>query len=400
MLVTDLPPALLRSLAFVFGALWGSFFNVAIYRWPLGMSVVNPPSHCPSCHTPVPWYRNLPLVAYAMQRGRAACCGTKLTGRYLMVELLGGVLCLALMERFVIDAGAVALLQPLLEALVLFFFVGGLLVATFIDLEHTMIPDEVTLPGAALGLVSVSFRDVDAMDMAIGAGAGYLIIQITFVWGYERLFGRRGMGEGDSKLLLMIGAFCGWKGIVFALLGGCIQGIVAVVGAFVLRKDLIVGDEFADDPGPHVERSKTGAACLDGSGEATKLLKKAVPLDVAAPEEEAPAGLTSKRFVTLLLFFGGLSVASLMHLPPELAPTMAAISTTLGLSMMAIYYLNGRRAEDGAGEENEEDEGNAQAPEDAPRTLPKIPFGPFLALAALEWLFFGEQLFEWWLNLL
>ncbi|MFK8002412.1 MAG: A24 family peptidase [Polyangiales bacterium] len=399
MLVTDLPPALLRSLAFVFGALWGSFFNVAIYRWPLGMSVVNPPSHCPSCNTPVPWYRNLPLVAYAMQRGRAACCGTKLTGRYLMVELLGGVLCLALMERFVVDAGAVELLQPLLEALVLFFFVGGLLVATFIDLEHTMIPDEVTLPGAALGLVSVSFRDVDAMDMAIGAGAGYLIIQITFVWGYERLFGRRGMGEGDSKLLLMIGAFCGWKGIVFALLGGCIQGIVAVVGAFVLRKDLIVGDEFADDPGPHVEASQASAACLDGSGEATKLLKKSVPLEAPAQLEEPAAGLTTKRFVTLLLFFGGLSVASLMHLPPELAPTMAAISTTLGLSMMAIYYLNGRRAEQSEGEDESTD-ASAAGPEEAPRTLPKIPFGPFLALAALEWLFFGEQLFEWWLNLL
>ncbi|MFT5354821.1 MAG: leader peptidase (prepilin peptidase)/N-methyltransferase [Polyangiales bacterium] len=399
MLVTDLPPALLRSLAFVFGALWGSFFNVAIYRWPLGMSVVNPPSHCPSCHTPVPWYRNLPLIAYAMQRGRAACCGTKLTGRYLMVELLGGVLCLALMERFVLQAGPVELLQPLLEALVLFFFVGGLLVATFIDLEHTMIPDEVTLPGAALGLVSVSFRDVDAMDMAIGAGAGYLIIQITFVWGYERLFGRRGMGEGDSKLLLMIGAFCGWKGIVFALLGGCIQGIVAVVGAFVLRRDLIVGDEFADDPGPHVERSKTAASCLDGTGKATKLLKKAVAFEANAPPEEAVIGLTTKRFVTLVLLFGGLSVLSLMHLPPELAPTLAAISTTLGLSMMAIYYLNGRRAE-GSHEATDEEVDEESAPEQAPRTLPKIPFGPFLALAALEWLFFGEQLFEWWLNLL
>lgn len=398
MFVTDLPPALLRSLAFVFGALWGSFFNVAIYRWPLGMSVVNPPSHCPSCSAPVPWYRNLPLVAYAIQRGRAACCGTKLTGRYLMVELLGGVLCLALMERFVVQAGAVELLPPLLEALVLFFFVGGLLVATFIDLEHTMIPDEVTLPGAALGLVSVSFRDVDPMDMAIGAGAGYLIIQITFVWGYERLFGRRGMGEGDSKLLLMIGAFCGWKGIVFALLAGCVQGIIAVVGAFVLRRDLIVGDEFADDPGPHAERSKVEAACLDGTGKATKLLKKPVALEAPAPSEEPVLGLTTKRFVTLVLLFGGLSVASLLHLPPELAPTLAAISTTLGLSMMAIYYLNGRRAEES--DEGDEDATGESAPEQAPRTLPKIPFGPFLALAAVEWLFFGEQLFAWWLNLL
>ena len=79
MLVSDLPPGFYRGLALVFGALWGSFFNVAIYRWPRDMSVVSPPSHCPACGAPVPWYRNLPILAYLLQRGRAACCGGRWT---------------------------------------------------------------------------------------------------------------------------------------------------------------------------------------------------------------------------------------------------------------------------------------------------------------------------------
>jgi leader peptidase (prepilin peptidase)/N-methyltransferase len=229
LLASDLPLWLVRAVAFVFGALWGSFFNVAIYRWPRGMSVVKPPSHCPACGAAVRWYLNLPILGYVLLRGRARCCGAKMTSRYVWVELLGAVLCSAVAQRYVLnaDAGTTAL-QAGLNTLLYFAFAGGLLIATFVDLEWMEIPDEVSLPGAALGLATVGLRTGPGpLSAAIGAGIGFLIVQGLFVSAYELLTGRRGMGEGDAKLLLMIGAFLGWEAVLFALIAGSVQGLIA-----------------------------------------------------------------------------------------------------------------------------------------------------------------------------
>lgn len=321
MLVEDLPPIFLRLVAFVFGALWGSFFNVAIYRWPREMSVVSPPSHCPSCGAPVPAWRNVPILAYALSRGRAACCGAKLTPRYLLVEVLCGVLALALLERLALATPQAELAPRLIETGLYFVFVGGLVVATFTDLEWMMIPDEVTLPGAALGLATVALRDVDAEAMAIGAGLGYLVVQILFVWSYERLLGRRGMGEGDAKLLLFVGAFTGWQGVLFAIAAGSLQGIVMAVLSLATRKPLAPSEQLAED-GIANEGGETRARCVDVGGE--------IPPTNVTPSPERP-------------------------------PTSEA------------------------------------APEPALRL--RLPFGPFLSLAALEWLFFGDRLLEWYLGL-
>lgn len=227
----DLSPWLVRTVAFVFGAVWGSFFNVAIHRWPRGMSVVSPPSHCPACGAPIPWWRNVPIVGYLALRGRAACCGATLSPRYVLVELLSAVLCVALAERYVVRAEPTAVWHDAaLLALVYFAFAGALVVATFVDLEWMEVPDEVSLPGAALGLATAAMRpEPGAAAAALGAGAGYLIVQLVFVWAYERLAGRRGMGEGDSKLLMMIGAFVGWRGALFALVAGALQGLVVAI---------------------------------------------------------------------------------------------------------------------------------------------------------------------------
>lgn len=319
MLVGDLPQGFLQAAAFLFGALWGSFFNVAIYRWPREMSVVTPPSHCPACGENVPWYRNMPIVAYLLQRGKASCCGAPMTSRYLFVELLGGVLCLALMQRFVIPHADAEMTPRLIEMGVLFFFVGGLLIATFIDLEHMIIPDEVTLAGAALGLGTVGVRGIDATDAALGAGGGFLLIQVFFVWGYERVLGRRGMGEGDSKLLMMIGAFVGWRGALFAIAAGSMQGVLVAVIGMASGKKIGPSDEQADDQGPFCELGPAGVIrCVD-LGELA--------------DAQWPAPL-------------------------------------------------------------EEDE-----QEDEQVLRPRVPFGPFLALGALEWLFFGEQILDWYLGL-
>src|SRR5689334_18448063 len=104
MLASELPPWIVRGLAFVFGALWGSFFNVAIYRWPRGMSVVTPPSHCPACQKPIRPGQNIPILGWLLLRGKAACCGAKISARYPLVETLSALICVAIAERFFVGA--------------------------------------------------------------------------------------------------------------------------------------------------------------------------------------------------------------------------------------------------------------------------------------------------------
>lgn len=315
LLVSDLSSWFVSVMAFVFGACWGSFFNVAIYRWPLGLSVVTPASHCPSCQARIPPWLNMPIVGYVWLRGRTACCGTPLSPRYPVVEALGGALGVAVTQHVF---GQLDDATPLLEACLLaacyFGFAGGLLVATFVDLEHMEIPDEVSLPGTAIGLATASFRmPLDVADAALGAGGGFLFIQVLFVWGYELLTGRRGMGEGDSKLLMMIGAFLGWQGAAFALVAGALQGLVVALIAIVRgygREELVAG--------------------AAGAGQAPE-----------PQSDESPA------------------------------------------------------AEAGA---EDDDDGDGDPP---PAWLGhlKLPFGPFLALGALEHLFFGDYLIERWMGM-
>jgi leader peptidase (prepilin peptidase)/N-methyltransferase len=238
LLAAEIPPWAVALIAFLFGAVWGSFFNVAIYRWPLGLSVVRPASHCPGCRAIIPAYLNVPIFGYLFLRGKTACCGQPLSPRYPIVEALSAVLCVALAQRYVVAAPEGTLLShAALTTLCYFAFAGGLLIATFVDLERMEIPDEVSLPGAALGLATAAWRDPPgAVDAALGAGAGFLVVQVLFVWCYELLLGRRGMGEGDSKLLLMIGAFLGWQGAAFALFAGAAQGLVAAAVGLVLGR--------------------------------------------------------------------------------------------------------------------------------------------------------------------
>ncbi|HEX4354745.1 MAG TPA: prepilin peptidase, partial [Polyangiales bacterium] len=228
LLVSDVPAWFLLTFAFGFGAIWGSFFNVAIYRWPRDMSVVRPPSTCPNCQARIPARFNIPIIGFLLLRGRTACCGAPLSPRYPIVEALSALLCVAIVQRFMIGASEqMTLVRAALSALAYFFFVGGLVIAAFVDLEFMEIPDEVSLPGAALGLVTSLFREQPGAEAAaLGAGAGFLVIQLIFVWTYEHLTGRRGMGEGDSKLLMMIGAFLGWQGALFAVFAGAAQGLI------------------------------------------------------------------------------------------------------------------------------------------------------------------------------
>ena len=305
LLVSDVPASLVLISAFAFGAIWGSFFNVAIYRWPREMSVVRPPSTCPSCGARVAARYNVPILGYLLLRGKAACCGVPLSARYPTVEALSGVLCLAIAQRYIVSAiDETPLWIASLTALAYFAFVGGLIIATFVDLEFMEIPDEVSLPGAALGLATAVFREQPGAEAAaLGAGGGFLIIQLLFVWSYEHLTGRRGMGEGDSKLLMMIGAFLGWQGALFAMFAGAAQGLLTFLFTRITR---LVAGEPESEPEPEPEPAAA-------SGE---------PTNEQAEEDDEPAPQYWGHF--------------------------------------------------------------------------KLPFGPFLALGALEYLFFGDAAVDAW----
>ena len=200
---------------FVFGAIVGSFLNVCILRIPAGESIVWPGSRCPGCKSPIAWYDNVPLFSWLVLRGRCRACATPIAFRYVVVELLSAIAAVAIYYRVGIG----------FEWVVLFAFIASLIVITFIDLDHRIIPDVISLPGIVVGFVVSFVRDVGPLSSFMGIlfGGGILF---AVAWGYERATGREGMGGGDVKLLAMIGAFLGWQSIPFTLLLSSLSGSV------------------------------------------------------------------------------------------------------------------------------------------------------------------------------
>jgi leader peptidase (prepilin peptidase)/N-methyltransferase len=217
---------MLGAMAVGVGAAVGSFLNVVIYRLPEGQSVVTPRSHCTRCGTTIAWYDNLPVLSWLLLRGRCRSCHAAFSARYPLVELLTGLLLLALVVRFGVG----------LELLFSFYFACSLLVVTYIDLDHRLIPDRITLPGIAAGLVLALLAPGEARWMAVQSWAiGTLVgggILWLVAWGYHVATGREGMGGGDVKLLAMIGAFLGWQGVLLTLLLSSFIG--SAIGVLVM----------------------------------------------------------------------------------------------------------------------------------------------------------------------
>lgn len=239
MTLDDLPPLFLRVFATMLGLVWGSFLNVVIYRVPRGLSVVRPGSQCPGCGTPIKPWDNVPVFGFLWLRGRARCCGAKLSPRYPLVEAIGGIIGLAVLEVVVFrmpGSTSIGLASALF--VVHFALALALVAAAFIDLEHMILPDSVTLGGAVLGLMSAPLRGASFADAFIGASVGFLIIWLPFIVVYSRLRGRVGMGMGDAKLLMLAGAWFGWEGALFVLGAGAVQGSIAAI-AMLLRRGTI-----------------------------------------------------------------------------------------------------------------------------------------------------------------
>jgi leader peptidase (prepilin peptidase)/N-methyltransferase len=228
--IADLPPWLLRVFALAFGLVWGSFLNVVIYRVPRGMSVVRPASHCPACGTPIRGFYNIPVLGYLLLGGRAHCCKAKLSPRYPLVEAIGGILSIAILEAVIFHLGP---MTPLGRALAIYIadlaLALGLVAAAFIDLEHMFLPDTITIGGTVLGVATCSFRALSLSQSLLGAAIGFAIVWLPFVVVYPRIRGKVGMGLGDAKLLMLAGAWFGFSGALFVLCAGAVQGTIAAM---------------------------------------------------------------------------------------------------------------------------------------------------------------------------
>jgi leader peptidase (prepilin peptidase)/N-methyltransferase len=207
-------------LTFLVGLALGSFFNVVITRLPQGEQFWRGRSRCPHCRAALPWRDNLPLLSYLWLRGRCRFCGAAISRRYPLVELAGGVLALALWARFP-DRLLLLAYGP---------FGAALLLLSAIDLEQRLLPDAITLPGIALGLIlALALPHLTWWEAAAGAllgGAAFFAVG----WIYEKLTGRQGMGGGDVKLMAMIGAFLGLQAVPFVVFVSAALGTLVGLG--------------------------------------------------------------------------------------------------------------------------------------------------------------------------
>jgi leader peptidase (prepilin peptidase) / N-methyltransferase len=215
---------LFAAVAAAFGAVWGSFFNVCIARIPDGQSIVRPGSRCGSCGTPIRPTDNIPLISYALLRGRCRACGQRFSARYPLVEALAAVIALGLWMTFVSgDPGQTAGIR-IARFVVYFAFAGTLLVLSFIDLASMRLPDVITLPAIpAFFLSGFAVHHAPWLERLIGAVAGYLFLRIIADF-YYYVLKREGLGLGDAKLLAVIGALLGWRALLFVLTVGGFAG--------------------------------------------------------------------------------------------------------------------------------------------------------------------------------
>jgi leader peptidase (prepilin peptidase)/N-methyltransferase len=245
--------AFLAVAIFAYGLCFGSFLNVCIYRMPLGKSVVTPRSACPHCGDPIPLYHNLPVISWLLLRGKCRACQQPISPRYLVIELLTGLLFLGCYLHFGLTLAA-------LKCAVLGYLLLGLI---FTDAETKLLPDAMTLPGMALGIAfslvvpvndlasrimpglvspamrtEISWRLWSLSDSLLGAAIG-----ASFLYGaaaiYLRARGVEGMGFGDVKLMAMIGAFLGTKLTVLTIfaasLTGSLFGLSTVLAVWMKR---------------------------------------------------------------------------------------------------------------------------------------------------------------------
>ena len=345
---------------FVLGCIVGSFLNVCIHRMPLGMSIISPPSHCPHCKYSIPWYLNIPLVTWLVLRGRCKNCGAPISSRYFIVELLTGLLFLGCWLKF---GNPLHTLPSLPVALVYAIFIAGLIAATFIDFEHFIIPDEITLGGIAVGLIlslllpqlqDASTRGQGALRSLIGAGVGAAVVYAVLRLG-KLLFGR-------FRLKLAAGTK-----IIFSETSMLLPNKEIAYDELFYRKSdaIVLQAETVElvDRGYRNVTVRLSPGMLEIGGE--KMSPDDVPFvecvsgEIVIPREAM--GMGDVKFMSAIgAFIGWQGVLfSLM--------VSSMIGAAAGLALILM-----RRREFSS----------------------RMPYGPYIAFAAVIWLFIGKKFFE------
>jgi leader peptidase (prepilin peptidase)/N-methyltransferase len=214
------------AIAFLAGLIVGSFLNVCIHRIPAEESIVWPGSRCPACRSAIRWYDNLPVLSYLLLGGRCRECNARISIRYPAVELLTAA------------AFAVIWLRafPPQVATLYCVLVASYIAISFIDIDHKIIPDVITIPSLWVApLVTLVVGQISLKESLIGIAVGGGVLW-GIAAGYEKLRKQEGMGFGDVKLLAMVGGFQGWEASLFALITGSILGTVVGVSLMIARK--------------------------------------------------------------------------------------------------------------------------------------------------------------------
>ncbi|MFA6130235.1 MAG: prepilin peptidase [Candidatus Omnitrophota bacterium] len=238
---------LTKIIVFIFGSMVGSFLNVCIQRMPKGESIVWPRSHCPKCKKRISGYDNIPFISYVLLKGRCRSCKEKISLRYPLVELLTALLMVMLFNRFGLSYNFFLYMVML----------WGLIIATFVDISHRIIPDEVSVGGMIIGFIMVSIKGFtfnplgytfhpmlrSILGIIVGGGfiylTGVIFDLVYFKWLKKPAISgeTESMGGGDIKLLAMIGAFVGWQKALLTFFLAPFLGIFVSIIILIRKKD-------------------------------------------------------------------------------------------------------------------------------------------------------------------
>jgi leader peptidase (prepilin peptidase) / N-methyltransferase len=354
---------LFRVFAFVLGAAVGSFLNVCIYRWPVDLSINKPRrSFCPGCKQPIPWHQNLPLVSWILLRGRCANCGAKIAFRYFAVELLTALLFLTIWQSF-----------PWQMAIAYWIFASLLVIGTFIDLEHFIIPDRVTIGGIVAGVVSsvavpalmeTDSRIAACVRSVLAAALGYVILLIVLEAG-KVAFGRKRI-QFDAATPFT------WKkrGDDADLVVGAEESLWS--DYFAREKDrlLLECDEARIDQHTYGNvrlEFRYDRVTADGHlmmlDDVTEI--SGVARELVIPREAMGRG-DLKFLGAIGAFLGWRAVLFSLFAGSLLGSIVGLVTLVVGKRVWSA----------------------------------KLPFGPYLAFGALSWMFFGEIFLNWYARLL
>ena len=244
---------ILAAFSFGLGACIASFLNVVIWRVPRGESIVSPPSHCPKCNAAIRWYQNIPILAWLALRGKCANCKHPISPRYILIEMLGGVLFLAAFAKYGTDGGLASAAQ---NTLVAWIWLALMIVGSMIDFDHKLLPDFVTVGGMVLG---VAVGGVDSCRLQSFAPIVVSIAGLVFGFGLlwlirwlgSKAFKREAMGMGDVFLMGAVGALFGPVAVLVTLILSSVFGSVVGLSMVALSKTKF--GKFVEIPyGPYI----------------------------------------------------------------------------------------------------------------------------------------------------